>query len=161
MYYHYITVRTPISKCLQTVVLKWSNCPVFPQQGWVYLWSAENCNLGSATMTAMCRSPHHKGREFFSRGERRLGGLSKQRVLSFSLAEPLPGKKRGVCFFSGALLQSEGVRAPPSGFLFNWGFCLLIFNMCLIFPTQWNRMLFVLIGAHCIICVGRKKTNDC
>ena len=33
--------------------------------------------------------------------------------------------------------------------------------MCLIFPTQWNRMLFVLIGAHCIICVGRKMTNDC
>ena len=92
-----------------SVDLKQTDHQIFLQQTQVYLESAENCNLGSATMAAMCRSAHHKGGEFFYRGERRLGGLSKQRVLSFSLAEPLPGKKRGGFVFPVVLCYGQRV----------------------------------------------------
>ena len=66
----------------------------------------------------------------FPEGKGGWEGLVNKEFSASHWQSPCQEKKRGVCFFSCALLQSEGVRAPPSGFLFNWGFCLLIFNMC-------------------------------
>ena len=44
-------------------------------------------------------------------------GYSKQRALGFSLAESLPGKKRSLSSSCWALLWSQSIRVPPSGFL--------------------------------------------
>ena len=56
--------------------------------------SAENCILGSATMSQMQLPTWQEENAFRERKKKSWEDCSKQRVLSFSLAESLPGKKR-------------------------------------------------------------------
>ena len=97
--------------------------------------SAENCILGSATMSQMQLPTWQEENAFRERKKKSWEDCSKQRVLSFSLAESLPGKKSRLSSSCWVLLLSQGVRAPPSGLLtlFNWGFCLPHFYKANIF----------------------------
>ena len=52
----------------------------------------------------------------FIQGKGSWEGCSKQRVHGFLLAETMPRKKRSLSSSSWALLPSQGVRAPSSGF---------------------------------------------
>ena len=56
--------------------------------------------------------PQEQENTFIGR-KRELGGYCKHRLLGFSLAESLPGRKRGLSSSSWALLLSQGVRASP------------------------------------------------
>ena len=83
--------------------------------------SVEICNSGSAAMVSPVQVPTQQGKENpFIEGKGSREGC-KQRVPGFSLAEPLPGKKRSLSSSCCALLSLQGMRAPPSGFptLFN------------------------------------------
>lgn len=69
-------------------------------------------------------------------------GYRKQRVLGFSLAEGLPGKKS---LSHWTLPSLQGVRAPPSGgsTLFRRGFCLFLTQFSFshffrIFPQEFK-----------------------
>ena len=73
-------------------------------------------------------SPDRK-EECFHREKGTQEGYTKQKVLSFSVAKSLPGKKWLSSLW--ALLLLQGVRAPPSGFssLFNLGlYCINFFK---------------------------------
>lgn len=86
-------------------------CQIF-LQWWVYVGSAENCDLGSATI----KSPAKMERPPLCRGKGSGEGYSKQRVLGSSLAASLPGK-RSLSSSWWALLGSQSMRVPPSGLL--------------------------------------------
>ena len=93
--------------------------------------SAENCILESATMSQM-QLPTWQGENALRERKKKKSweDCSKWRVLSFSLAESLPGKKRSPSSSCWALLLSQK-GAPPSGLstLFNWDFCLLFLSI--------------------------------
>ena len=106
-----------------------------PAKRWIQSGSAEKFNWKSTT-----RQSPRKGATF-TKGKRKLGGLSQQRVHGFSLAESPPGKSlSSPCW---ALLSSQGVTTPQFGLptLFHWDFCLLI-NIFTVLPG-WNLNSFV------------------
>ena len=58
------------------VDLKQIDCQLFLQQRRIYLGSAENCHLGSASMVSQMQVPALQGKEnTFIEGKRKLGGL--------------------------------------------------------------------------------------
>ena len=78
---------------------------------------------GSASMVSHVQVPHGKGRRTFYRGERKSGGLCKQRGSGFSLAESL--QERTVFLLPTGLCYGHRGWALP--FLVSWGFCLFFF----------------------------------
>ena len=79
-----------------TIDLKQIHYQIFLQQRWVCPGSAENYNLGSATMGSHAQVPAWQGKENLFMGlKRKFRGLN--RVHGLSLAdESLPGKKRSL-----------------------------------------------------------------
>ena len=102
----------------------------------------EVCNYGEP-----CAGLHtqRKG-QHFNEKERELGEqlpLVKKKAHGSSLAESLPGKKRGFSSSSWALLSSQDRRVSPSclSTLFNWGFCVIIFYIL----TLKNKITFYFV----------------
>ena len=102
---------------LPTIVdLKQIDCQIFLQQKWICSGSAENCNLGCATMMSHVQVSTWQGKEtVFTGRKRKLEGYSK---LSLAFHWLSPYQERSSCW---AALSLQGVRAPPSGLptLFN------------------------------------------
>lgn len=85
----------------------------------------EVCNYGKPHA-----SPRTVREECFHGEEKEFEeGYSKQTAHGLSLAESCPGRKRLLSSSCGALLSSQGVRAPPSGLLilFHWHFSVHFF----------------------------------
>ena len=92
--------------------LKQTDCQSLLQQKEGFIQDQQRNATGSLQPVKV---PKQQGKEdAFIEGKRKLGGLSKQRVPGFSLAESLPGKKRRLSFSCWALLSSQGMRAPLS-----------------------------------------------
>ena len=114
----------------QNVDLKQIDCQIFLQERWIYSGSAENCNLGSATMVSFRQVPAQQGEEnSFIEGKGSWEGYSKQGVLWLFFGWVLARREEE----SFVLLLSSAIvtrcESPLSGLptLFNLGFCLLIF----------------------------------
>ena len=87
-------------------------------------------------MASHMQVPTQQGKEnAYIEGKGGCQGYSEHRMLGFSLAESLPGKKSRLSSSCWVLLLSQGVRAPPSGLLtlFNSNFCLSHFYKANIF----------------------------
>ena len=76
---------------------------------------------------ARSKSPQSKGKRTFYGGEKRVGRATGNRVLGFSWAELLPGKKRSLCSSCWALLLLWHMRAP---LLVSW-FHLIVISVYL------------------------------
>ena len=97
----------------QNVDPKQIDCQIFLPQRWVNLGSAENCNLGSATMVSHREVPKQQGKENSYKEEKEVGRAIVNRAHGFPLAELLPRKKSLFFLLSSAIAQ--GMSAPPSG----------------------------------------------
>ena len=95
-----------------------TDCQIFLQQRWVYLGSADNCNLGACNHGEPHASPcTAREGEHFYRGRKKLGGwggYSKQRVHGFSLTESWPGNKGSLFFFllGSAIISGSRTLTP-------------------------------------------------
>ena len=72
---------------LPTIIanLKQMDCQIFLWQKWIYSGSAENCNLGSATMMSHVQVSTWQGKEtVFTERKRKLEGYSKLRAWLFT-----------------------------------------------------------------------------
>ena len=69
-------------KLFISIDLKQIDCQLFLQQRWVYSGSAENCNLGSATMVSQGQVPTCQEKEStFIEGGREVGRVIKTESL--------------------------------------------------------------------------------
>ena len=77
----------------QTVGLKEIHCQLSLQRRWIYLGSAENCNLGFVNSESCREFPRQQGKENFYKEEKKVERAIVNRVRGFPLAELLPGQK--------------------------------------------------------------------
>ena len=127
--------------------LKQIDWQIFLRQMWVYSGSAENCNLGSATMGSHMQVPTQN--MFIEQG-RKLGegAVVNKEFMAFHCLSSCQ-ERRWIFFLLGSAMVLS-VRAPLSGLptLFNWGFCLLIFYNFIRLPFSHQPRLGTQL-VHC------------
>ena len=125
-----------VAECKFTAAFYWpktNGLPDISPATWVYSRSADNCNLGSATMVSHVQVHSKNGEEnSIIKGKRKSGGarVNKEPMAfhwlncdGLSLAELLPGKKRKLFFFrwlcylhrAWELPWENGISADPEG----------------------------------------------
>ena len=109
---------------------KTGRLPVISPEKIGLLRISKELHFGSANIVNHMHIPPLQGKKnTFIEGKNEHEGCSKWRVHGFSLAESLPRKKWNLCSSHWSQPSSQGMGTPPAGlpFLFNWGFCLLVF----------------------------------